>query len=125
LLNLLPDSTVAMPKPKHTLLPVLVVLFVASYGLMTMLIVEQGRTIDTQRFLIGQLFTDSNQLNAIKSSALRRQIEAQAKARAQAQTPSSQAAQQDKKSKVQHPAPQKPPKDTADSSDVRRSLITI
>ncbi len=114
-----------MPKPKHSLLPVLVVLFIASYGLMTMLIVEQGRTIDTQRFLIGQLFTDSNQLNALKSSALRRQVEAQAKARAQAQTPSSQAAQPDKKGRVQHLAPQKPPKDTADSSDVRRSLITI
>ena len=101
------------------------VLFVISYGLMTMLIVEQGKTIDVQRFLIGELFSDSNQLNAMKSAALRRQAEAQAKARAQAQTPSSQAAQQNKKGKAQHPALQKPPKDTSDSSDVRRSLITI
>ena len=115
-----------MPKPKHTLLPILVVLFVASYGLMTMLIVEQGKTIDTQRFLIGQLFSDSNQLNAIKTSALRRQIDAQAKAKAQAQaqTPSSQAAQPDKKGN-RRSAPQKPPKDTSDSSDVRRSLVEI
>ena len=114
-----------MPKPRHSLLPVLVVLFIASYGLMTMLIVEQGKTIDVQRYLIGQLFTDSNQLSAIRSSALRRQIDAQTKARAQAQTPSSQAARQDKKGKLRHPAPQKPPKDTSDSSDVRRSLLTI
>ena len=113
-----------MPKPKHTLLPILVVLFIASYGLMTMLIVEQGKTIDTQRFLIGQLFSDSNQLNAIKTSALRRQIDAQAKAKAQAQTPSSQAAPQDKKGN-RRSAPQKPPKDTSDSSDVRRSLVAI
>ena len=115
-----------MPKPKHTLLPVLVVLFVVSYGLMTMLIVEQGRTIDVQRYLIGQLFGDSNQLNAMKNSELRRQIEAQVKSRAaQAQAPSSQAAPQDNKGKLRRPVPQKPPKDTADSPDVRRSLITI
>src|ERR1022692_3634822 len=114
-----------MPKPRHSLLPVLVILFILSYGLMTMLIVEQGKTIDVQRFLIGQLFTDSNQLNAMKSSAVRRQVEAQAKARAQAQTPSSQAAPQDKKGKLGHLAPQRPPKDASDTSDVRRSLITI
>ncbi len=114
-----------MPKPKHTLLPVLVVLFLASYGLMTMLIVEQGKTIEVQRYLIGQLFTDSSQLNAMKSAALRRQAEVQAKARALAQTPSSPAAQTDKKGKIRHSAPQKPPKDTSDSSDVRRSLLTI
>lgn len=123
-MNLLPESAVVIAKPKHTMLPVLVVLFVVSYGLMTMLIVEQGKTIDVQRFLIGQLFADSNQLNAIKISAMR-QAEAQAKARAEAQTPSSQAAPQDKKSKPRQMAPQKPPKDTSDSSDVRRSLVTI
>ncbi len=124
-MNLLPESTVAMPKPKSTLLPVLVVLFIASYGLMTMLIVEQGKTIDVQRYLIGQLFNDSNQLNALKSSALRRQFEAKAKAQSEAQAPSSQAAQQDKKGKIRRPAPQKPPKDASDSPDVRRSLLTI
>jgi hypothetical protein len=121
LLNLSPESTIAIPKPKHSLLPVLVVLFLVSYGLMTMLIVEQGKTIDIQRYLIGQLFTDSNQLNAIRS----RQAVAQSKARSQAQTPSSQAPPQTNKGKVRHSAPQKPPKDTSDSSDVRRSLVTI
>ena len=99
------------------------VLFIFSYGLMTMLIVEQGRTIDTQRFLIGELFTDSSQLNALKSSANRRKAEIQAKARAQAEASSSQAAP-DKKAK-RHAAPQKPPKDTSDSLNVRRSLVTI
>jgi hypothetical protein len=39
-------------KPKHTMLPLLTVLFLISYGLMTMLVVEQGRTIDAQRTLI-------------------------------------------------------------------------
>jgi hypothetical protein len=37
---------------KHGWLPLLVVLFLISYGLMTMLIVEQGRTIESQRALI-------------------------------------------------------------------------
>jgi len=104
------------------LLPILVMVF-ASYALMTMLIVEQGKSIDGQRGRIGQLFTDSNQVNAMKTSAVRRQIDTQA--RAEAQTPSSLAAQQDKKGKLQHFASQKPPKDTSDSSDVRRSLVMI
>ncbi len=120
----MPENAVVISKPKHTLLPVLVVLFIISYGLMTMLIVEQGRTIDVQRFLIGELFTDSNQLNSLKSSAIRRQAEAQAKARANAQAPSSQAAQPEKKGKLRHPAPQRVPKDTSDSASVRRSLVT-
>ena len=33
------------------MLPVFVVLFLVSYGLMTLLVVEQGRTIDNQRSL--------------------------------------------------------------------------
>src|ERR1700730_13478426 len=50
-------------KPGRTLLPVLTVLFVVSYGLLTMLVVEQGRTIDSQRNLIRMLFDDSIELN--------------------------------------------------------------
>ena len=37
---------VPVQRKKHNMLPVLVVLFLISYGLMTMLIIEQGRTID-------------------------------------------------------------------------------
>jgi hypothetical protein len=47
-------------------LPVLVVLFLFAYGLMTMLIVEQGNTIESQRLLIKQLFSDSAELSALK-----------------------------------------------------------
>lgn len=114
-----------MPKPKKSsLLPVLVVLFAASYALMTMLIVEQGKTIDLQRFLIGQLFTDSNQLSAMKGAAVRG-AQAQAKARAEAQTPSSETVEPKKKGKLRRSEPMRPPKDTSDSSDVRRSLVKI
>ena len=54
------------PTKKHTFLPVLTVLFLISYGLMTMLIVEQGNTIESQRLLIKQLFSDSAELTAMK-----------------------------------------------------------
>ena len=59
----------AQPK-KHNLLPVLVVLFLISYGLMTMLIIEQGRTIESQRALIHELYHDSAELAAVKSRTL-------------------------------------------------------
>lgn len=122
LLNLSPQTAVALPKPKHTMLPILIVLFVISYGLMAMVLIEQGKTIDVQRYLIGELFTDSGQLAAYKSAMLHHQAEA-AKAKSQSQAPSSQAATPEKSK--QHAAPMRPPKDTADSSDVRRSLVTI
>ena len=55
---------------KHNILPVLVVLFLISYGLMTMLIIEQGRTIESQRALIHELYHDSAELAAVKSRTL-------------------------------------------------------
>lgn len=76
----------AAPK-KHGWLPLLTVLFLVSYGLMTMLIVEQGRTIDSQRVLIRDLFRDSTELSAVKQKAA--QDSAQAAA-AQTQAPATQ-----------------------------------
>ena len=129
-------------KPGRTLLPVLTVLFVVSYGLLTMLVVEQGRTIDSQRNLIRMLFDDSIELNGMKGRANQKQ-QAEARAQAQAQskmkTPPAQApqmqvppspapragAKSQSTSKFGRPIPQKPPKDTSDQGDVRRMLITI
>jgi len=54
---------------KRGWLPLLTVLFLLSYGLMTMLIVEQGQTIESQRALIRQLFRDSTELSAVKKAA--------------------------------------------------------
>src|ERR1700681_4652736 len=59
-------DTSATPK-KHGWLPLLTVLFLISYGLMTMLIVEQGQTIESQRALIRELFHDSTELSAVRS----------------------------------------------------------
>jgi hypothetical protein len=49
-------------------LPLLTVLFLISYGLMTMLIVEQGATIESQRALIRELFRDSTELAAMRKA---------------------------------------------------------
>lgn len=60
------ENSTTTPKRKQTFLPLLIVLFLISYGIMSMLIVEQGNTIEAQRLLIKQLFSDSAQLSALK-----------------------------------------------------------
>src|SRR6202049_2008679 len=52
-------NNTAVSIKKRSLLPLLTVLFLFSYGLMTLLIVEQGTTIQSQRALIRDLFSDS------------------------------------------------------------------
>ncbi len=80
------------PKRKHSLLPVLIVLFLISYGLMCLLAVEQDRTISSQRWMIRSLLVDSTQLSNLRGKLFQQQhadAQAQAKAgsRSQAQTP--------------------------------------
>jgi hypothetical protein len=53
-------------KPRQTMLPLLVALFLISYFLLTGLVVFQGRTIDSQRGLIHLLFKDNLHLTAMK-----------------------------------------------------------
>jgi hypothetical protein len=140
---------------KRSLLPLLTVLFLFSYGLMTLLIVEQGTTIQSQRALIRELFSDSMQLSAMKGKAVRDQNAAdvqqhvqklarpsQAQANpAQAgsvQTPSSQAQEQlapssqaaaqraqSKGAKTHKPRMQMPSRPASDLADERRALVTI
>jgi hypothetical protein len=149
LVNLTPAKTsVLTQSSKKTLLPLLVVLFLISYGLMTLLVMEQGRTIQTQRYLIQQLFDDSTKLTAMKSDLLQQQHRAakpEAKAHSQVQAPSSQAktpssqtrktpssqvtprdkALSSQKGKIQKKPLEKPPKDTSDTADERRALSWI
>jgi len=56
-----------------------------SYGLMTMLIVEQGQTIESQRALIRELFRDSTELSGVKMKA-----QEERRVQALAQNPSTQ-----------------------------------
>jgi hypothetical protein len=105
---------IAVPTKKRSLLPLLTVLFVFSYGLMTMLIVEQGSVIQSQRNLIKVLAPESTELWAGKVKAIGEQqmalAQAEAKKRAQApstQAPSSQA-QPSESPLFQAPSTQKP-----------------
>lgn len=128
---------VPVPRKKRGWMPVLTILFCISYSLMTMLIIEQGSTIESQRALIRELFRDSSELSASKMKALQEKHAAQtppAQAQTQApstqdnQAPSSQAAQQHAR---QNPAPrmkpqyQMPSRPASDLADSRRVLITI
>ena len=131
------DHANVMPKPKQSsMLPLLTVLFLISYALMATLVVEQGRTIDSQRFLIKQLFRDSSELTGMKSSLFQKQraqaqAQAEANAHSQAQPPSSQATPRDNAKsnrnpgKLRRPAPLRPPRNTSDVADERRALFSI
>jgi hypothetical protein len=134
LVSLLSENAIAVAKPKHTLLPFLVVLFLISYGLMAMLVVEQGRTIDSQRNLIRSLFDDSSQLSQLKGKNFQKQraeaqAQAEANAKSQAHHPSTQAQPGDNakhgSSKLKKQIPQRPPEDTSDTADQRRNLFSI
>lgn len=125
-------------KNKHSLLPLLTVLFVISYSLMVMLVVEQGSTITSQSWLIKQLFADSTQLTAMKSKAVQEknaqskaqaQTQAQGQSKAQSHDPSVQVPQHDRtlsgSRKLEKSTPQHPPKPASDSMDARRVLRSI
>jgi hypothetical protein len=88
----------AAPKKKHTLLPLLTIVFLGSYVLMTLLIVLQGDTIQAQRNLIQILMSDSRELWSLKGKAL---VDKAAQARALA-SPSARNA-------PSHPAPTQVP----------------
>jgi len=107
----------ATPQKKRGWLPFLTVLFLISYGLMTMLIVEQGRTIESQRTLIQELFGDSAQLSAMKLKASVEHAQA-----AQAQSALTQApAAQGPSSQIQNPSTQAPAKQAPSSQAAHRN----
>jgi hypothetical protein len=53
-------------KRTAAIMPLLVILFIVSYGILTMLVFEQGETIESQRGLIREMLKDSTQLAALK-----------------------------------------------------------
>jgi len=123
------------PKRKYSLLPVLVLLFLVSYGLMAMLVVEQDRTIGSQRSLITSLFSDSTELTTLKGKLFQQQ---HPQPQAGAQSPSTQAPMtqapttQDapggsahSASKLRKPLPKNPPLGIADVVDGRRIVKSI
>jgi hypothetical protein len=133
LVTLALNDAIVVPKKRKGMLPILIVLFLISYGLMSVLVVEQGRTIESQRGLIRDLFNDSTELSALKMKEVLREramADHAAKVRAQTAVQQSQVSPHDRarnKNSVrsQTPALQKPPKPAADTADARRIPLTI
>ena len=138
------QATPEVPVKKHTWLPVLTVLFIISYAIMTLLIVEQGQTIESQRALIRELFRDSSELSATKMKAIQEErasqlaqnpsVQAPSTQGPSAQSPSTQAQTKQAPStqvEPQHRAQnqvkkyQLPSKPASDLVDKARTLITI
>lgn len=120
------------------LLPLLVILFIVSYAILTLLVFEQGQTIESQRGLIRQLLKDSTQLASLKGKLAHDAKQEQDKASAQAdrkdkEAESGNAAAGAKGSDKDTKRPGKsarstketPGKPAADLEDVRRSTGVI
>lgn len=129
------SPTVSRSKSRASLLPLLVALFIISYSLMVLLVVEQNSTITNQRWLIKQLFADSSELSAMKAKAIQKrnsepeaQSQASPKTKAQApsaQVPAQESARTQESSKPRRTHPEHPPKPASDAADVRRALVAI
>jgi len=143
-------NAIPAPKRKITLLPLLTVLFVISYGLMTLLIVEQGRTIQSQSNMIKILLPESRELWGLRGKAIAEKNSVQAPSTQEqpcvrppsaqnpsSQTPSTQVAPMQVPSTQAAPRHHssgagksaKPetqlPAPASDLTDQRRSLVTI
>lgn len=90
-------------KTRSTLLPFLVILFIVSYAVLAMLVVEQGRTIEAQRGLLREMLKDSTQLAQLKGKIARESAEHAAAVAAPA--PESKPAAEASKQKQPAPAP--------------------
>jgi hypothetical protein len=135
-------QTEAPEKKTRGMLPLLVILFVISYSILTLLVVEQGRTIESQRTLLRELIKDSTELANLKGKLIHdKAARSQEKASPQAQNqdpatenPNARAGagaephgsgkepRQQGKSRSMKDVPQKP---AADLQDVRRSTRVI
>jgi hypothetical protein len=119
------------------MLPLLVILFIVSYAILTVLVFEQGKTIESQRNLIREMLKDSTQLAALKgklarddSKRLHDKASAQADQKgADSGNPAAGAKGSGKETKrpgkSAHSMKQVPGKPAADLEDVRRSTRTI
>jgi hypothetical protein len=136
---------IAVPHKKRSFLPLLTVVFLLAYGLMTMLIVEQSAVIQSQRHLIQILMRDSTELWGMKGKAVVDQHAALVRGQGpsaqtpstqtpstqipSAKTPSTQAVPQHRShsraGKIARPQPHLPPMPASDLVDQRRTLVAI
>ena len=127
-------------KKKSTMLPLLVVLFIISYAILTLLVVEQGRIIESQRSLLRELLKDSTELANLKGKLIHdKAAREKVSPRAQRQDPATESpnaraesgidshgsgkeTRQRGKSRTMKNVPDKP---ASDLQDVRRSTRVI
>ena len=120
-------------KARNGMLPLLVVLFVISYAILTLLVVEQGRTIESQRGLLREMLKDSQQLAVLKEKMAHdvavhthgKTTELQDKDSGSGDTgkgTGKDAKKPGKSARLRKEAPEKP---AADLQDVRRSTRVI
>ncbi len=119
------------------ILPLLVILFVVSYGILTMLVFEQGQTIESQRSLIHEMLKDSTQLASLKGKLARddgKRLQDKASVQADQKNadsgaPANGAKGSDKETKRPSKSARStkgvPGKPAADLEDVRRSTRVI
>ena len=134
------QSEVPQSKSRGALLPLLIVLFLISYGILTLLVVEQGHTIEAQRSLLREMLKDSSQLARLKDKLAREvAVDSHDKAAQTAQkeavagtspiiapkapnVPNKDAKRPSKSARIKKESPEKP---AADLQDVRRSTRVI
>jgi hypothetical protein len=122
----------------NAILPLLVILFIVSYGILTTLVFEQGQTIESQRGLIREMLKDSSQLATLKGKLARddsKRIHEKATAPAEhadhaeaiAPAPEVKAPNKEPKrpGKSAHTMKEVPGKPAADLEDVRRATRII
>jgi hypothetical protein len=113
------------------------VLFVISYGILTLLVVEQGQTIEAQRSLLREMLKDSRQLATLKDK-LAHDVAAQSQDKAAlaqqkeavtgttpSMAPKSPRKETTRPGKSAHITKEAPEKPAADLQDVRRSTRVI
>jgi hypothetical protein len=125
------ESTPKTTAKPAAILPLLVILFIVSYGILTMLVFEQGQTIESQRTLIREMLKDSTQLATLKGKIARddKRMHDKAAPADHVDMDSGNAAAGVKGSKrankTAHAMKQAPGKPAADLEDVRRSTQVI
>jgi hypothetical protein len=116
-------------KPKRPVSPILVVLFFISYGLLLLLVTEQGKTIMNQRVMIQQLLGDSTELSHLKVQLQQKHTESQSPSKPQAKKgiPSIQVPPQaqSKNNSQTRPMQEHPAKPASDAQDARRRVFVI
>jgi hypothetical protein len=129
------ETSATKTKQSAAMLPLLVILFIVSYGILTLLVFEQGQTIESQRSLLRETLRDSSQLAALKERLAREDdkhkvaVQTDHKDAASAGIPATGAKTLDKDSKKPSKSARAtkeiPSKPEADLEDVRRSTRVI